>query len=141
MHPTHHPPIHRTDASAPALILRDAAWYLTRHGWTQGLMYTDPARPTPAACAVGAIKMAVCGDPLADLTGDHADDYEAALEAFAGHLDRVFYVWGVTDLGDPAAPADVIADWNDHRDRTADQVIAALRAAADACDETHGGAS
>jgi hypothetical protein len=136
MNPTHTTPTDDVDVT-PADLLRGAATYLARHGWTQAEMFDDPTNPTPAACAYGAIKMATCGGPLADYTDEQAADANRALRILAGYLDTVFYVWGVNCYGELAEPFDVVTDWNDDADRTALDVIAALNAAADEWDRLH----
>ncbi len=134
MNPTQNQPaeVHVT----PADILRAAALYIERHGWTQWLYYNRDATdgPFPPACAIGGIRIAVYGDT----TGLAASPADNALVAgtqrhLAAHLDPDFYV---TEYD----AADVIGDWNDEGGRTAGQVIAALRAAADEWDRIHGGA-
>ena len=138
MHPTHHPAVD-VDGCTPAVVLRDAAGYLQRHGWIQGLMFEDPVLPSPPACVIGAIKMAIGGDPFAELHGDHLNAYTSTLHLFAGYVDTVYYAWGIGDDGEQANPLDVIGDWNDHDERTVEQVITALQSCADEWDATHGG--
>ena len=84
-----------------AADLRAAADVLERDGWTQGRFYD---RSTHARCAVGAIHYVV------NHKGVRAVQ---AREAFADH---------VGEMG---------SSWNDAVGRTAAEVIAALRAAAD----------
>jgi len=142
MNPTHTmPSAPDVGDPTPADILRCAALYLIRHGWHQGDMFTNPLQPTPAACAIGAIRMAVCGTPTSLYTGDQARQVGRAITLLAGHLHDT----GRIPDGDhhcPLCPDDqeIIGDWNDEDDRTAAEVITALTDAADDWDHTHGGA-
>jgi hypothetical protein len=124
----------RTAAAAelvtPATTLRAAALYLDRHGWIQGSYY-DPAATvfTPAACTVGAIGMVCYGGPV-DAPAQHFDDpgwddFETAV----AYVDRYLIVEHDLD----------VYSFNDAKGRTADQVRAVLRAAADEWDRTQGG--
>src|SRR5262245_8144501 len=51
------------EAASPANVLRAAGGYLHYYGWHQGDLFDDPTCPTPAACGLGAIRMAVIGTP------------------------------------------------------------------------------
>lgn len=127
--------------TTPAATLRDAALYLERHGWTQGLFFDLASDgPFPPACAMGAIRMAVYGSTSADT--DTINSVQPALVVntyrhFAGYLDPVL----IADLDQrPDASysaSDIIGDWNDCADRTAAEVITILRDAADDWDRTH----
>jgi hypothetical protein len=144
MNPTQKPPITAsTGELTPADILRAAATYLERHGWTQGnhYDYTDnPSTPTPPACARGAMALAAYGTavetPWVSERPEEAD-FVAAAELFDDYIDRT-YLMG---LMDPDC-ADLLGAvwWNDRPERTATEVIDALRAAAQEWDDTHGGA-
>ena len=77
MHPTHKPaqpvgvgidPVELT----PAEVLHGAALYIQRHGLHRGEMFANLRAATPAACAQGGLKMAVCGGP--DVTWTPAGD-------------------------------------------------------------------
>jgi hypothetical protein len=86
---------------------------------------------TPAACTVGAIGMVCYGGPV-DAPAQHFDtpswgDFEAAV----AYLDRDLIVRHDLD----------VYSFNDTKGRTAEQVTAALRQAADECDRTLGGAA
>lgn len=136
LHPTHRP----VDLDpTTARTLRDAAIYLRRHGWTQGQLFTALNVPTPAACAIGAVRIVVCGAADGIYIDDQAAQVGAALRAFASYLDDAYYAWGHNDAGELACPDDVVGDWNDDDDRTADQVITALDDAADFWDRRHPG--
>jgi hypothetical protein len=139
------PCIHPTSVTgplSPALTLRCAGLYLIRHGWHQGDMFADPDQPTPAACALGAIRMAVIGSPVVDadlLHPDAVEEFGQAVAAFADHLELSY---GVSDLTDVASALDweaeqVIAGWNDDGTRIASHVIAAMHGAADEWERTH----
>jgi hypothetical protein len=129
MHPTHTPP---TDAAlppfamTPADILRGAARYLETHGWHQGALYAGSSH-TPAACAIGAIGMIACGGRLAPTNPRGArPTYRAATTALHTYLH--------TATGGQHRR---VSDWNDASGRTAAEVIAALRGAAEQYDQDH----
>ena len=91
-----------------AADLRAAAEVLRRDGWRQG----DYVQfPNGACCATGAIRKAVYGDPW--IAG-----------YLSGRAERA--VLSVVDPGGHSLPW-----WNDTPGRTADEVIAALEAAAE----------
>src|SRR5215813_12877093 len=56
---------------SPAAVLRHAAVYLWRYGWTKAAFYHQPdpdiEHPFPPACTVGAIRAAVFGKPMPSL--------------------------------------------------------------------------
>ena len=92
--------ISRTGVSGPfpaatARTLRDAALYLTRHGWVQGAQYDQTAVCfTPAACLVGAIGMVCYGGPV-EAPAQHFgtpefDAFEAAVSYLDGYLSREY---------------------------------------------------
>src|SRR5687767_15005293 len=101
MHPTQNPvptdiaqPSPDSDWS-PADLLRSAVAYLDRYGWTQRDFFTPRAdSPFPAACLVGAVRIAVTGKPAMDIYGTLDGDCDpatrrtigAALWAVADHL-------------------------------------------------------
>jgi len=123
-------------AITPAVTLRAAATYLDRHGWCQGGYYEQTGRGIlPAACQVGAIGM-VCYGSQVDAPAQHFEhpgwgDFEAAV----AYLDRYLAVrYGLDEYGFNVEAY----SFNDVKGRTADQVIAALRAAADKWDAEHG---
>jgi hypothetical protein len=134
MHPTQKP-ADRSDLS-PADVLRYAALYVQRHGFHQGDMFADYVSPTPAACAQGAVKMAICGNPHATYTRHDAVLFDETMTVLAGHLDPDLDSWGLDIFGEPAEPHLVVADWNDEDGRTVDQLVTALTGAADEYD-TH----
>lgn len=122
----------------PATILRNAAEYLWRHGWTTEQFYdrdTESGDHFPPACAIGAIRLVVFCEPR-DLMYDHddpdtdpdvlamADEVQRAQHALCAHL-RVDYD------PDNSAPMDTISVWNDEPGRTLGDVIHALNLAAD----------
>ncbi|MFU8854915.1 hypothetical protein ACNAW0_28695 [Micromonospora sp. SL1-18] len=126
----------------PAVILRCAARYLEIRGWTQGVYYSDQAGMFPPACAIGAIGMAAHG-VLTDGPENHgpnvrdcnkAVDYLSAYLHDHGHINLDLGDWN--NDGDPTLPYST-GDWNDRHDRTIEQVITTLRAAADDYDWTH----
>lgn len=95
-------------SATPQDVLREAARILMRDGWTQGEVGT----PGGTKCAVGAIK-AACGVHLYDWS----DTAVAAADLLQNWVDpRGSYR---------------VADWNDAPERTAEDVILALKRAAE----------
>jgi hypothetical protein len=94
--------------------LRAAAEVLRRDGWTQGFMHCDGKH-----CALGAVEVVV--DP--DTNDDEGWDDEQN-RRFADAAKLLRRVTGESQ----------IVDWNDDPGRTAEEVIAALEAAADAAE-------
>jgi hypothetical protein len=122
-------------AVTPAVVLRGAARYLQLHGWTQGTYYADqPDNPTPPACAMGALAMAAFGQrlPQSPFTKPEWADYKRAEDVLLDHLGRLHPPTSDDDYPEPG-----LGDWNDQPDRTPDQVIAALTAAAGQWDYRH----
>jgi hypothetical protein len=119
----------------PADVLRAAALYLERHGWTQYLLY-ESDQPFPPACAMGAVRMTVLGDPLG--LADIPNDTDTALvnrvlRYLAGYIDADFDA-------ETSSAMQFIGEWNDDRDRTKPDVVSLLRDAADEWDRIHRGA-
>ncbi len=138
MNPTQNQPA--TGELSPAVVLRGAARYLQSHGWMQGTYYPNgTTSPFPPACLVGAISMAVHGRRTSSpfLADGHVST--ACVDAVGVFIDYLhatgqipaFAV--VDDFEDDPAPF----DYNDTPGRTADQVIAALLAAADDYERLH----
>jgi hypothetical protein len=127
MHPTQLQPDTAEVDTTPARVLRDAATYLDRHGWTQSTFYTYRDTATmPAACALGAIRMAVYGYPV-DCSQRLAD--AAALRLTIAAIQLLAEQIGVEIDPDDLDPVDEIAQWNDRSDRTRFDVVEALRTA------------
>jgi hypothetical protein len=145
VNPTHNQPT-TAGADTPAQVLRDAALYLERHGWTQGDYYALIDSPTRPACALGAICVAVRGTCLGALRASaDTPEQRTAIRATADFLAH----WLADhddkspncELGDDDAILDlVVSDWNDDADRTKADVITTLRRAADDWDHHQGGA-
>jgi hypothetical protein len=99
---------------------------------------------------LGAISVTVRGTRIAAfLTCTDTPGQRAAIIAAADFLANWIastHDEFTTELYNHNCPSDdyaldhVVTDWNDEPERTADQVIAGLRAAADDWDRTHGGA-
>ena len=148
MHATQNPVTPRV---TPARTLRAAAGYLLHYGWYQGDLFADLDQvesgelTTPAACALGAIHMAVRGTPVTgDWTVAEIDDHDQALAALADHLilhlgvsDTSVYEVDNLDTDLPVALEQVVADWNDEPERICSHVMAALYGAADEWDRLH----
>ncbi len=119
---------------AVARALRDAALYLTRHGWTQHAMFSGTGT-LPAACALGAINMATLGglQPPFDTIAD--DDWRLYCDTAEV---ATYYAWEHLNPNNsnPELHLDLdgepVAVWNDTPGRTADEVIAFLTQTADA---------
>ncbi|MEH1011718.1 DUF6197 family protein [Micromonospora sp. CPCC 206060] len=138
MKATQNPPaeVHVT----PADTLRFAALYIERHGWHQGDYHPTTGNPFPPACAAAAIGIAVAGHRVThvrDLDPDTCRDYLAAFNALVDYLDDInpSIVWDDPGISEHVSPY----SWNDAPDRTAAQVTATLRAAADTWDHTNPG--
>ncbi|MEW2380253.1 hypothetical protein AB0883_29680 [Micromonospora sp. NPDC047812] len=139
MNPTQKQPDTRAALAdlTPADTLRCAARYLEIRGWTQSLYFdrTDEVW-FPPACVSGAIGMAIFGSCMPVLLNEQMNpdvrDYLRAVDVLVDFLD----------LHDPP-PWHTDEDytspftWNDRPGRTAEQVVAILRAAADDYDWTH----
>jgi hypothetical protein len=122
-------------AATPADTLRNAAAYLTEHGWIQGMAFADHTAATPAACAYGAIRMAVGGHPRKYVTQSQDVAIGRAIEALVEHL---YPGRNHGDLATTILPAQkLVTEWNDHPDTTAGEAFAALAAAARAWDRRH----
>ncbi|WP_200210312.1 DUF6197 family protein [Micromonospora coerulea] len=138
MKATQNPPT--TASATPADLLRMAALYLRRHGWTQGSYYDiyEPADyPTPPACAAGAIGIACAGhrvEHFSHLDPDALADYLAALGVFVDYLDATAPVFFIDEDGYLLDEHTSPYSWNDDPARSAEQVITALEAAADEWD-------
>lgn len=105
-----------TAGAQVAADLRAAADVLERDGWTQG----DYVGPDRCRCIVGAVTLVLGGD-----------DGEASVPfANASRMSAVRRFVNEQIDGYSADWFDVV-DWNDDPGRTAVEVIAALRAAAD----------
>jgi hypothetical protein len=125
---------------SPAAILRHAAVYLWRCGWTRATFYHQPdpeiEYPFPPACTVGAIRAAVFGKPmpiLYDTNGPDIDNpHHQALVDQTLDAQRVLAALVDPDF-DPETHGsmDVIAAWNDETGRRITDVLTALYGAAD----------
>lgn len=109
--------------------LRAAADVLERDHWQQ-FGYGGLAGPK---CVWGALYYVVTGgrcatDRDSDITGEEYDRAHRAGEYLIGYLDAYGRGW----------PARRLIVWNDALDRTEEQVVAVLQAAADAAEEATG---
>lgn len=89
--------------------LFSAAEYLSENGWHQGALFAPSSSEEPPACAMGALKAAT--------TGHYQVEWQA--------LTVLRKSLGLTGL-DPDFK-DLIAVWNDAPERTAEDVILALK--------------
>ena len=94
-------------------VLRHAARIIEERGWCQGYFGTSSG----PVCALGAVYAAGNGDPIPTYTTQRQWE---AIDALRDYLDVLM----IPD----------ISHWNDMQGRTAAEVIAALRAAADEAD-------
>jgi hypothetical protein len=114
--------------ATPAAILRVAADYIDIHGWTKGAFFPLGGDMwCPPACALGAVRMAVCGYPAR--RSDALSPAQTTRILIAERLlaDQLGYHL------DPDATLEirtVIEKWNDRDWRTAADVTTELRAAA-----------
>jgi hypothetical protein len=106
-----------------AADLRAAADVLERDGWTRFRYHSGSG----CHCAQGALGVAITGNPQAipdgsecNLTAAELDRWEGANQAVARWLSGAYDSY--------------VPDWNDDDNRTATEVIAALRAAADSAE-------
>lgn len=106
--------------TTPAGLLDAAAEVIERDGWHQG-NYAESNDPHAAVCSLGAINRAAGND--ANTRSASGAAYDARI-ALAHDLGDDWQVEGCTH------PAEIIAGWNDHPHRTADEVVAQLRASA-----------
>lgn len=103
-------------------ILDEAANVIERNGFYQGSFCNDGPKANTkvaadwACCTYGAINIAANGTHPRRIS----DGGEAAYKVLVKHL-------GISDN-----VGDTVADWSDDPDRTAEQVIAALRGAGQA---------
>lgn len=136
MNPTLDPSTAFIFTLTPADLLRHAALYIEHFGWMTHAYYQrdDHCDSTPAACAMGAIGAAVHGvahkDPSDEELPGHRT-FTTVRNAFADYL----LASGATFPGEEAQL--LIADWNDHTATDANQVITALKAAADDWSRLH----
>lgn len=133
VHPTHNPANPAAAQPTPASILRAAAQYIDRHGWHHGAYYLDPCANNTPACAIGAIRVAVCGHRviLGDVLADDERYRIAGAEImFADYL-------GFYPMNETRSPRVSILDWNDDDWRTGIDVTDAMRRAADDWDRVH----
>jgi hypothetical protein len=122
------PPATVAEPVTPAVTLRAAARYLDRYGWVQGSYYDGTATVfTPSCCLVGALGMVCYGGPVDAPALNHDDPGFGEFHDAYEYLD--LYLLARYEL--------VAYEFNDARGRTADQVTAALRAAADEWDRHH----
>ncbi len=134
------------DPVTPARTLRAAAGYLLHYGWYQGDLFADLDQvdagelTTPAACALGAIHMAVRGTPVTgEWTSAEIAEHDQALAALVDHLILHLgvsdpHLYDVLDTDPTCTLERVVGDWNDAPERICSHVVAALYGAADEWD-------
>jgi hypothetical protein len=116
-----------TAASQVAADLRAAAEVLRRDGWTQRSYHSDNG----CHCALGAIAIVTGYHDMK--RGPRSGGDWPELGCMVGGRPGSAAEWlGEFLNGHPSAS--VVVDWNDKYGRTADEVIAALEAAADAAE-------
>ena len=144
MHPTQNPPTAPAlpDDLTPADVLGCAARYLELHDWYQGELFRNYRHVvgrlrwlTPAACAYGAIMMAVFGRPV---PLDNRDNNHGGWRLYSrscAALDDYLTLDAATDVceddEDDYGVGYVHGDaWNDAEGRTRAEVVYALKGAA-----------
>ncbi|MFH8752998.1 hypothetical protein ACH4GK_17615 [Streptomyces rimosus] len=110
-------------------VFAEAAETIVRNGHCKDDYYdTTAVAETPQespVCLVGALSLHLFGTPLPPwMPGDEPSELETYAVRVAGHLGLP-----VEDMRDGAQVA--VSNWNDAEERTADEVIAALRALAE----------
>jgi len=111
-----------TTTTTPKALLQRAADIITERGWHQG-NYTDPKGC--GVCALGAIHIAYAEAK----SRPHPFLYVSGLSKWAEDPPLKAAYDGLRDqIGD------WISDWNDEEGRTAEEVMAAFRAAAEAAE-------
>jgi hypothetical protein len=135
------------DATVPA-NLRSAALYIQRHGWLQGHLVDVPSldTPFPAACAAGAIRMAITGTALSIVAGDDVPLRQMTSEEIrqvCATLDAVALWVNPTEYlnfceGETSVDSEqLVGGWNDRWVMTAEKVTKVLRAIADQYEASH----
>lgn len=101
-------------------ILTEAADIIERNGWVQGRFYdyrqfrAGTPRVDCSVCLVGAINIAMWGDPVHPL-----------------RVGRPEFYWQIMDALEVQAGTESVDDWNDAGDRTAEEVTTLLRTTAE----------
>jgi len=119
----------------PADTLRHAADYLEVHGWCQKSYYGTWVAPNPPACTVGALAIVAYGyahpEPFCDVFHDDEGQITCWSEFVNAEFALACYL-GLhrTDEGHDPDDIESVHDWNDAQGRSAVEVIATLRAAA-----------
>ena len=109
-------------------IYRRAAEVISVNGLNKGDYFSWPAsgvgiavgRDECPVCVAGALAVAIFGDPMPDSNEGTFDD---AASRLAARVDSRF---------DGEEPVSCLANWNDKPERTANEVVAELLAAAEA---------
>ena len=134
------------DQPTPATVLRQAAMYVWRYGWTfDGFYHRHDADEDfvafPPACMAGAIRCVVFGRPVDSLYDeiidpDHTEHARLITAAQIALADEVDPEWSVESpcTDKDVCALEVISDWNDVEDRTISDVLIALYSAADEWD-------
>ncbi|MFD9567716.1 hypothetical protein [Streptomyces sp. NPDC059994] len=107
-----------------AAVFSEAADSIRANGLLKGtfVTYRGPAGTLPVMDPLGALSQAITGKPVPPDAFDQCDDlYQEAVWFLSSRISSP-----VVDDD----PEERIADWGDHEDRTADQVVAALTSAA-----------
>ncbi|MEV4515150.1 hypothetical protein AB0K00_40095 [Dactylosporangium sp. NPDC049525] len=136
MNPTQNPATH--DGVPLSDYLRGAATYLGTRGWVQRQLFADTTDPFPPADIAGALIMAIYGrrvdlftsTDLTDTTGPAHETWESALLWLEDHLGLRAH----RRAQHLVLPGDLLFAWHDDPSRTAAEVLAALRDAADIYD-------
>jgi hypothetical protein len=141
MKATHNPP---TGVEVtPADLLRLAAVYLQRRGWTQSVDFASTGEAFPPACALGALTMAAYGR-CGSITIRTDIDRVALrlLDRSTAHLAGYLWDTGRTPEHDYygalcCSDREIVSDWNDEHGQDLTAVVDVLTAAADEWDRLH----
>jgi hypothetical protein len=136
----------KVDDTNPARVLRDAADYLRRYGWTRNVFFRQGTGEQPEACVLGAMQVVVTGYPIQALSrtgiscnsGLSHQERDTVLDA-AHVLCDYIVAYFIVDLDEDIAGdvVDLITTWNDDETRSFRNVLVALDLAADRYDAEH----
>lgn len=111
-------------------VLREAAEYIGEHGWVQDDLEDDYGK----VCAIGAINRVTHSHGYGAGADYAAADDFGALDALSMHIG-IDPSW---EASQPRTFLHPVARWNDARGRTAEDVILAMKRAAEEIDEIEG---
>jgi hypothetical protein len=123
-----------TPNTDPVQVLRNAADYLETNGWIQGDFFvrTGMNHEPTAACALGAIQIAVVGFALDvfSLFNPGAPEFDTTVRAAGLVVNHLRQLHNTARLS-TSSQTTALVRWNDRNGRTAAEVVTAMREAAD----------